>query len=50
MRKIALFAVVSILSACSSAPKETYERRAYEERERREAAVSRTLEIGRAHV
>ena len=44
MRKIALFAVVSILSACSSAPKETYERRAYEERERREAAVSRTLD------
>jgi hypothetical protein len=44
MRKIALFAVVSILVGCSSAPKETYDRRAYEEREKREAAVSRTLD------
>jgi len=44
MRKFALFAVVSILAACSSAPKETYERRAYEERERRDSYASRAID------
>ena len=33
-----------MLAACSSAPKDPYERRAYEERERREALVERSLD------
>ena len=39
-----LLPVIAILGACSSAPKDPYERRAYEERERQEAAVQRSLD------
>ena len=45
MRKIlALVPVIAILAACSSAPKDPYERRVYEERERQEKYVERTLD------
>ena len=45
MRKIlTLVPVIAVLAACSSAPKDPYERRAYEERERREQAVERSLD------
>ena len=45
MRKIlALVPVVAIVAACSSTPSDPYERRAYEERERREKLVERSLD------
>lgn len=45
MRKIlALVPVIAVLAACSSSPKDPYERRAYEERERQEKYVERTLD------
>lgn len=45
MRKIlALIPVVAVLAACSSAPKDPYERRAYEERQRQEKYVERSLD------
>ena len=45
MRKIlTLVPVIAVVAACSSAPKDPYERRAYEERERREQAVERSLD------
>jgi hypothetical protein len=44
MRKILVLASVSVLAACSSAPKENYERRAFDEQQRREAAVAKTLD------
>jgi hypothetical protein len=36
MKNFIVLAMVSVLAACSSAPKDAYERRAYEERERQE--------------
>lgn len=44
MRTLLILSVVAVLSACSSAPKDMYERRAYEEQQRREAAVERALD------
>lgn len=35
---------MAILAACSSAPKDTYERRAYEERERQERLADRAID------
>jgi 2-desacetyl-2-hydroxyethyl bacteriochlorophyllide A dehydrogenase len=36
MKNFIVLAMVSVLAACSSSPKDAYERRAYEERERQE--------------
>jgi len=44
MRTLLTLSIVAVLAACSSAPKDTYERRAYEEQKRREAAVERALD------
>ena len=45
MKKLLLLApIVAILAACSSAPKEAYERRSYEERERQERMVERAID------
>lgn len=44
MQKLAILALAALITACSSAPKDTYERRAYEERERREALAERALD------
>lgn len=45
MRKLlTLVPVIAVLAACSSAPKDPYERRAYEERERQEKYVERSLD------
>ena len=45
MKKILVLApIVVILAACSSAPKEAYERRSYEERERQERLVERAID------
>lgn len=45
MRKIlTLLPIVAVFAACSSAPKDPYERRAYEERERQEKYVERSLD------
>lgn len=44
MKNFIALALVATLAACSSAPKETYERRAYEERQRQEAAVERSID------
>lgn len=44
MRTLLLVSIVAVLSACSSSPKDPYERRAYEEQQRREAAVERALD------
>ena len=45
MRKIlALVPVMATVAACSSTPSDPYERRAYEERERREKLVERSLD------
>ena len=45
MRKILTFVpIVAILAACSSSPKDSYDRRAYEERERREQLVERSID------
>jgi hypothetical protein len=41
---IVLVPIVAMLMACNSAPKEAYERRAYEERERQERLVERALD------
>ena len=44
MHRIAIVSLVSLLAACSSAPKETYERRAWEQQQQRSQAVTRTLD------
>lgn len=45
MRKIlTLIPIVAVLAACSSSPKDPYERRAYEERQRQEKYVERSLD------
>jgi hypothetical protein len=44
MKNFILLAVVAILSACSSAPKETYERRAYDERQERTVAAQKAVD------
>ena len=45
MRKfLSLVPVVAILAACSSTPSDPYERRVYEQRERQEKYVERTLD------
>lgn len=44
MKNIVALAVVATLAACSSAPKETYERRAYEETQRQEKTVAATID------
>lgn len=43
MRKFAILTLVSILTACGSAPKDPYDRRVYEEQQRREAGTNRAL-------
>ena len=43
MQKLAILALTALIAACSSSPKDPYERRAYEERERREALAERAL-------
>lgn len=43
-RHLALVPIVAILAACSSAPRDPYERRAYEDRERQEKYVERALD------
>lgn len=44
MRTLLILSIVAVLSACSSAPKDMYERRAYDEQQRREAAVERAID------
>jgi hypothetical protein len=45
MKKLLVLApIVAILAACSSTPKEAYERRSYEERERQERMVERAID------
>jgi len=44
MKHFVVFALVATLAACSSAPKENYERRAYEENQRQEKAVERSVD------
>lgn len=45
MKKLLTLApAMAILAACSSAPKDTYERRAYEERERQERLADRAID------
>jgi hypothetical protein len=45
MKNLAFAAsIVVILSACSTTPSDTYEKRAYEERQRNEVAIERSLE------
>lgn len=45
MRKIlTLIPVIAVMAACSSAPKDPYERRAFEERQRQEKAVETSLD------
>ena len=39
-----LTALTVLVAACSSTPSDPYERRAYEERQRQEAAVERSLD------
>jgi hypothetical protein len=41
---LVLAPIVAILAACSSAPKDTYERRAYDERERQEKLADRAID------
>lgn len=43
MRNFAIISMVSLLAACSSAPKEMYERRAWEDNQRREALAERAV-------
>lgn len=45
MKKLILLApIVAILAACSSAPKDPFERRAYEDEQRREKAVEQAID------
>jgi hypothetical protein len=45
MKKLlTLLPIIAVVAACSSAPKETYERRAYEERERQEKLAERAID------
>jgi hypothetical protein len=44
MKHFFVLALVAALAACSSAPKENYERRAYEENQRQEKAVERSVD------
>lgn len=45
MKKLLVLApIVAILAACSSAPKDPYERRAYEDEQRREKAVEQAID------
>jgi hypothetical protein len=45
MKKLLVLApIVAILAACSSAPKDTYERRVYDERERQEKLAERAVD------
>ena len=44
MKNIIALAVVAALAACSSAPKENYEKKAYEEHQRQEKAVAATVD------
>ena len=43
MKNIIALAVVAVLAACSSTPKEDYEKRAYQERQRQEKAVESSI-------
>jgi hypothetical protein len=43
MKNIIALAVVALLAACGSTPKEEYEKRAYQERQRQEKAVESSL-------
>jgi len=43
MKNIIALAVVAVLTACSSTPKEEYEKRVYQERQRQEKAVESTI-------
>jgi hypothetical protein len=43
MKNIIALAVVALLAACSSTPKEEYEKRAYQERQRQEKAVEASI-------
>lgn len=44
MKHFVVLALVATLAACSSAPKENYERRAYEENQRQEKAVVKSVD------
>lgn len=44
MKKLAILGIVASLAACSSVPSDPYEKRAYQEQQRREAAVDRALD------
>lgn len=44
MRKFLIVLSAVVLTACGSSPKDPYERRAYEEQQRREAATNRALD------
>ena len=44
LKTLGVVSVVSILAACSSAPKDPYERRAYEDEQRREKAVEQAID------
>ena len=44
MKNFIVLALVATLAACSSSPKETYERRAYEEQQRQEKYVERSID------
>ena len=44
MRTLIILSAVTLLAACSSAPKENYERRAWEQQQQRSQAVNRALE------
>lgn len=43
-KALALVPIVAVLAACSSAPKDPFERRAFEERERQEKLVERAID------
>lgn len=44
MRTLAILSLVCVLAACSSSPRDPYDRRAHEEQQRREASVGRALD------
>ena len=44
MKNFILLSIISTLAACSSAPKEAYERRSYEENKRQERYVERAID------